>query len=58
MVELLKDQDLSTRIGEAAKQKVRQMFLLPQLALAYLKVVRGHVGGGLPATSGDRTTLT
>ena len=46
LVELLKDQDLSTRIGEDAKEKVREMFLLPRLALDYLKVVRGHVGGG------------
>ncbi len=53
LVELLKDQDLSARIGEAAKESVRQMFLLPRLALDYLKVVKGHVDGGLPATSGD-----
>ena len=45
-VELLKGQDLSTCIGEDAKEKVRQMFLLTRLALDYLKVVRGHVGGG------------
>ena len=53
LVELLKDQDLSTRIGEAARESVRQMFLLPRLALDYLKVVRGHINSGLLATGGD-----
>ena len=53
LVELLQDDALSARIGEAARESVRQMFLLPRLALDYLKVARAHLDGGMPAVSGD-----
>ncbi|MCH7736085.1 MAG: glycosyltransferase [Chloroflexi bacterium] len=53
LVELLRDEALSARIGEAAKESVRQRFLLPRLALDYLTVARTHVNGRIPAVSGD-----
>lgn len=53
LVELLKDDALTARIGEAAKESVRQRFLLPRLAFDYLNVARAHFSGGMPAVSGD-----
>ncbi len=53
LVELLKDETLIARIGKAAKESVRQQFLLPRLALDYLTVAMAHVNGRLPAVSGD-----
>ncbi|MEC8857723.1 MAG: glycosyltransferase [Chloroflexota bacterium] len=53
LVELLKDESLATRTGEAAKESVRQRFLLPRLALDYLTVARSQVNGRLPAVSED-----
>ena len=53
LVELLQDDALSARIGVAAKESVRQRFLLPRLALDYLRVARAQVNGRIPAVSGD-----
>jgi len=53
LVELLQDEALSARIGEAAKGSVRKRFLLPRLALDYLNVARARVNGRIPAISGD-----
>jgi len=53
LVELLQDQALRVRMGEAAKESVRQRFLLPRLALDYLRTARAHVNGRIPAASGD-----
>ncbi len=53
LVELLQDQSLTARIGEAAKESVRQRFLLPRLALDYLSVARAHLNGRIPAVTGD-----
>jgi len=53
LVELLQDDALSARIGVAAKESVRQRFLLPRLALDYLRVARAHVNGRIPAVSDD-----
>ena len=53
LVELLQDQGLRTRIGEAAKESVRQRFLLPRLALDYLRTARAQVNGRIPAAGGD-----
>ena len=53
LVELLQDEALSARIGVAAKESVRQLFLLPRLALDYLTVALAHVNGRLPAIGGD-----
>ncbi len=53
LVELLQDDALSARIGDAAKESVRERFLLPRLALDYLNVARGLVNGRIPAVSGD-----
>ncbi len=53
IVELLRDQTLRTRIGQAAKESVRQRFLLPRLALDYLRTARAHVNGRIPAATGD-----
>ena len=43
IVELLKDPDLRSRLGKAAKESVRQRFLMPSLALDYLNLVKAHV---------------
>ncbi len=43
IVELLKDPDLRSRMGKAAKESVRQRFLMPSLALDYLNLVKAHV---------------
>ena len=53
LVELLQDDALSARIGVAAKESVRQRFLLPRLALDYLRVARAQVNARIPAVSGD-----
>ena len=53
LVELLQDDALSARIGVAAKESVRQRFLLPRLALDYLRVARAQVNERIPAVSGD-----
>ena len=53
LVELLKDKSLATRIGETARESVRQRFLLPRLALDYLTVAASQVNGRLPGVSGD-----
>ena len=53
LVELLQGEALRTRIGAAARESVRQRFLLPRLALDYLSTARAHVNGRIPATSGD-----
>ena len=53
LVELLQDRALRVRIGEAAKESVRQRFLLPRLALDYLRTARSHVNGRIMTASGD-----
>ena len=53
LVELLQDDALSARIGVAAKESVRQRFLLPRLALDYLRVARAQVNARIHAVSGD-----
>jgi trehalose synthase len=53
LVELLKDTSLAARIGKAARESVRQRFLLPRLALDYLTVAMSQVNGRLPAVGGD-----
>ena len=44
IVTLLQDKDLAAYIGAAGRASVRRRFLLPRLALDYLKVARAHVG--------------
>lgn len=55
IVELLKDPDLRSRLGEAAKESVRQRFLMPSLALDYLNLVKAHVTH--PEASTDRLII-
>ena len=43
IVELLKDPDLRSTMGEAAKESVRKRFLMPSLALDYMNLVKAHV---------------
>lgn len=43
IVELINDPDLRSRLGEAARETVRERFLMPSLALDYLKVAQAHV---------------
>ena len=42
IVELINDQGLRLRLSEAARESVRERFLMPSLALDYLKVVQAH----------------
>ncbi len=44
MVTLLQDNALASYIGAAGRASVRRRFLLPRLALDYLKVARAHIG--------------
>ena len=44
IVTLLQDNALASYIGAAGRASVRRRFLLPRLALDYLKVARAHVG--------------
>ena len=43
MVQLVQDPALRSRLGSAARETVRERFLMPSLALDYLRVVRAHV---------------
>ena len=43
IIELLKDPDLRSTMGEAAKESVRMRFLMPSLALDYMNLVKAHV---------------
>ena len=43
MVTLLQDKDLAGYIGAAGRASVRRRFLLPRLALDYLKVAKAHM---------------
>ena len=43
IVELLKDPELRSTTGEAAKESVRKRFLMPSLALDYMNLVKAHV---------------
>lgn len=43
IVTLLQDSELSAFIGAAGRASVRRRFLLPRLALDYLKVARNHI---------------
>ena len=40
IVQLIQDEDLRSRMGKAARERVREKFLLPRLALDYLNAVR------------------
>ena len=44
IVSLLRDDELANHMGAAAHESVLRRFLLPRLALDYLKVAREHVG--------------
>ncbi len=44
IVNLLQDGELAASIGAAAHDSVRRRFLLPRLALDYLKVAQAHTG--------------
>jgi len=52
IVELLKDPELRSRLGEAARESVRQRFLMPSLALDYLNLVKSHVTQPEASTDG------
>ena len=42
IVQLLRDPQLRTRLGEAARESVRERFLMPRLVFAYLQVAKAH----------------
>ncbi len=43
IVQVMKDPDLRDRIGAAARESVRQNYLIPRLALDYLRAAAGHL---------------
>ena len=43
MVQLAQDPALRSRLGKTARETVRERFLMPSLALDYLRVVQAHV---------------
>lgn len=45
MVELIQDQSLRQRLGAAARERVRERFLLPRLAVDYLKAAQAALPG-------------
>ncbi len=45
IVQLMQDPALSSRLGDAARQSVRERFLLPRLTLDYLRVVQERLRG-------------
>lgn len=51
LVALLQDPALRSRMGAASKKSVHHRFLLPRLALDYLKVAQAHVPGLAAAQS-------
>ena len=46
IAELMRDSQLMSRIGRAARESVRQRFLLPRLALDYLQIADRTLEGG------------
>ena len=44
IVALLRDDELAGHIGAAARESVQQRFLLPRLALDYLRIAKSHAG--------------
>ena len=42
IVQLLRDPQLRTRLGEAARERVRERFLMPRLAFDYLQAAKAH----------------
>ena len=53
IVELLNDPKLRSRLGEAARESVRQRFLMPSLALDYLNLIKAHVTQPEASTDGQ-----
>ena len=45
IVQLLRDPQLRTRLGEAARERVRERFLMPRLAFDYLQAAKAHASG-------------
>ena len=43
MVQVIQDPGLRNRLGGAARETVRERFLMPSLALDYLRIVRAHL---------------
>ena len=57
IVKLLQAPKLRARLGQAAKEKVRQNFLLPRLALDYLQAAADHIPAKVqrPGSNGNGT---
>lgn len=53
IVDLMNDPALRCRLGEAAREAVRGRFLMPALALDYLKLVKAHVLRPQPSVNGQ-----
>ena len=56
LLELLRDPERASRMGTAAKERVRQRFLLPRMLLDYLKAAQAAlkskpIAGSIPTTS-------
>ncbi|PKB79267.1 MAG: hypothetical protein BZY88_14190 [SAR202 cluster bacterium Io17-Chloro-G9] len=53
IVQLVGHPDLMQRIGQAARESVRQRFLLPRLALDYLRVAESTLAGNVASNGHD-----
>ena len=55
LVQLIRDPELRDRMGQAARERVRQHYLLPRLTLNYLQAAKAHSGklAVQSGTSGD-----
>ena len=49
LVQLLRDPQLRSRLGEGARESVRERFLMPRLAFDYLEVAKAHATGAVEA---------
>ena len=54
IVQLFRSPALAERVGRAARESVRQRFLLPRLALQYLQAATPHISGARLAGGPDR----
>ena len=53
IVQFLRDPQLRTRLGEAARESVRERFLMPRLVFDYLKVAKAHASRPAKTAGGN-----
>ena len=53
IVELMHDSGVRSRMGEAARERVRDRFLLPRMTLDYLQLVKSHLASSSASVNHD-----